>query len=207
METLNIKEILVNEDGVVGRLFSKKSFPKKTMRFSYLEALTKNNMSEEEKQRMLARIIGKLKAGCKLTREEMEFLRENDPALYAVALRVQKMAEALEERLKTVKTKQEADAVIGTYTGLAAKDEEAREYMQAAFDKINASFHNSGAYAKLPNNNREAVNHPEKKNEYKGRDEDKEDKEFEEKYKKFNLVNWSPLDEVIQSLPSFKAQA
>mgnify|MGYP006955996878 FL=1 len=50
---------------------------------------------EEKKQEMLSRIMGKLKSGKKLSAKELDFLRRTDPILYAHALRVQRMAEAL----------------------------------------------------------------------------------------------------------------
>ena len=54
---------------------------------------------EEKKQEMLSRIMGKLKSGKKLSAKELDFLRRTDPILYAHALRVQRMAEALKQQL------------------------------------------------------------------------------------------------------------
>jgi len=64
---------------------------------------------EEKKQEMLSRIMGKLKSGKKLSAKELDFLRRTDPILYAHALRVQRMAEALKQQLSHAKSKQEAN--------------------------------------------------------------------------------------------------
>ena len=67
---------------------------------------------EEKKQEMLSRIMGKLKSGKKLSAKELDFLRRTDPILYAHALRVQRMAEALKQQLSHAKSKQEANDMI-----------------------------------------------------------------------------------------------
>lgn len=73
---------------------------------------TNNADTEDKKQQKLQHIVNKLKHGKKLTAQEMEFLRMNYPDEYQHALRIQKMAEMLENQLKHAKSKQEADGYI-----------------------------------------------------------------------------------------------
>ena len=69
-------------------------------------------MSEEERAEMdasiMAKIMAKLQAGRKLTQEELDYLQRTNPIMYAHAMRVQRMAEAVEEQLKHAKSKEEA---------------------------------------------------------------------------------------------------
>ena len=56
-------------------------------------------MSEEDRSTMDAQITAKLQSGKKLSQKEMDYLRKTNPIMYAHALRVQRMAEAVEEQL------------------------------------------------------------------------------------------------------------
>ena len=118
--------------------------------------------------------------------------------MYAHAMRVQKMAEAIEEQLKHAKSKEEADRIIlSSLTGISKNDPD-KEYIMAAVNRINTEFHNSGAYTKLPDTMEEAN----KKNDQHNEDvfsqaEDEEDKDG------FDLKNGSPLTEVYNSMPTF----
>lgn len=71
-------------------------------------------MSEEDRSRMDAQITAKLQSGKKLSQKEMDYLRKTNPIMYAHALRVQRMAEAVEEQLKHAKSKEEADRIISS---------------------------------------------------------------------------------------------
>ena len=59
-----------------------------------------NEMTDDEKKAMEARIESKLKRGKKLSAKEMEYLRKYNPMMYLRALRIQKAAEAVKEQLK-----------------------------------------------------------------------------------------------------------
>lgn len=159
-------------------------------------------MSDEERERMESRILAKLRSGKKLTQKELDYLRKTNPIMYAHAMRVQKMAEAIEEQLKHAKSKEEADRIIlSSLTGISKNDPD-KEYIMAAVNRINTEFHNSGAYSKLPDTMEEAN----KKNDQHNEDvfsqaEDEEDKDG------FDLKNWSPLTEVYNSMPTFSVGA
>ncbi len=140
-------------------------------------------MREEDRAETDARIIAKLQAGKKLSQRELDHLRKNNPIMYAHAMRVQRMAEAVEEQLKHAKSKEEADRIISSAMSGISKSDPDREYIFAAVNRISTEFHRSGTYAKLPNTTEEGN----KKNKESG--------------------NWSPLTEVYDSLPTFSVGA
>ena len=157
-------------------------------------------MSEEDRAKMDARIMAKLKSGNKLSQKELDYLRKTNPIMYAHAMRVQRMAEAIEEQLKHAKSKEEADCIISASLSGISKNDPDREYIYAAVNRISTEFHKSGAYEKLPN----TVEEGDKKNRKSGdvfsdaKDEDDEG---------FDLKNWSPLTEVYDSMPTFSVGA
>ena len=161
-------------------------------------------MSDEDRAKMDAQIMAKLKSGKKLSQKEMNYLQKTNPIMYAHALRVQRMAEAVEEQLKHARSKEEADRIISSsLTGISKNDPD-REFIYAAINRISTEFHKSGAYEKLPNTMEEAN----KKNSKESGDvfsdaEDEEDSDNDE----FDLKNWSPLTEVYDALPKFVVNA
>ena len=157
-------------------------------------------MSEEDRAKMDARIMAKLKSGNKLSQKELDYLRKTNPIMYAHAMRVQRMAEAIEEQLKHAKSKEEADSIISASLSGISKNDPDREYIYAAVNRISTEFHKSGAYEKLPN----TVEEDDKKNRESGdvfSDAEDEDDEG------FDLKNWSPLTEVYDSMPTFSVGA
>lgn len=157
-------------------------------------------MSEEDRAKMDARIMAKLKSGNKLSQKELDYLRKTNPIMYAHAMRVQRMAEAIEEQLKHAKSKEEADSIISASLNGISKNDPDREYICAAVNRISTEFHKSGAYEKLPN----TVEEGDKKNRESGdvfSDAEDEDDEG------FDLKNWSPLTEVYDSMPTFSVGA
>lgn len=161
-------------------------------------------MSDEDKARMDAQIMAKLKSGKKLSQKEMDYLRRTNPVMYAHAMRVQRMAEAVEEQLKHARSKEEADRIISSSLSCISKNDPDREYIYAAVNRISTEFHQSGAYEKLPNTMEEAK----KKNSKESGDvfsnaEDEEDSNNDG----FDLKNWSPLTEVYDSMPTFNVGA
>lgn len=157
-------------------------------------------MSEEDRAKMDARIMAKLKSGNKLSQKELDYLRKTNPIMYAHAMRVQRMAEAIEEQLKHAKSKEEADQIISSALSGISKNDPDREYIFAAVNRISTEFHKSGAYEKLPN----TVEEGDKEGKESGDVfSDAEDDEGEG----FDLKNWSPLREVYDSMPTFSVGA
>lgn len=161
------------------------------------------NMSDEERAKKDAQIISKLQSGKKLSQKELDYLRRTNPMLYAHAMRVQRMTEAIEEQLKHAKSKEEADRIISSaMTGISKNDPD-KEYMMAAVNRISTEYHKSGAYSKLPNTMAEAN----KKNSKESGDVFSDAEDEEDSDDGFDLMNWSPLTEVYDSLPTFNAGA
>ena len=65
-------------------------------------------MTEEQKKKFVEKLYRKLESGKKLTADEMQYLRMNDPVTYAKAARVQTMREAFKKQLENAKSKEEA---------------------------------------------------------------------------------------------------
>ncbi len=157
-------------------------------------------MSEEDRTKMDAQITAKLQSGKKLSQKEMDYLRKTNPIMYAHALRVQRMAEAVEEQLKHAKSREEADQIISSALSGISKNDPDREYIYAAVNRISTEFHKSGAYDKLPNTIEEGDNEGKENGDVFSDAEDEEDDSF-------NLKNWSPLTEVYDSMPTFSVGA
>lgn len=155
--------------------------------------------SEEDHARMDTRITSKLQSGKKLSMEELDYLRRTNPVMFAHALRIQRMAETVEEQLKHAKSKEEADRIISSTLCGISKNDPDREFIFAAVNRISDEFHRSGAYEKLPNTTEEEKV---KKNDQKNGDFFSETKDDG-----FDLKNWSPLKELYESLPTFSVVA
>lgn len=159
------------------------------------------DLSDEEKEKMDARIMAKLKAGKKLSQKEMEYLRRTNPMMYAQAMRIQKMAEAVEEQLKHARSKEEANRIVTSAISGISKNDPYKEYIVAAINRVSTEFHKSGAYSKLPN----TIEDEKKKGAHTNNVEFSDGEENDED--EFDLMNWSPLAEVYDSMPTFSAGA
>ncbi len=160
-----------------------------------------DEVSEENRREMDARIIAKLKSGKKLSQKELDYLRRTNPILYAEAMRVQRMAEALEEQLKHAKSKEEVNQIFTTALSGISKNDPDREYLIASFNRISEEFRKSKAYNELPTTIEEAK----KKKKQADPDPDlfKEDDEDDD----HDLKNWSPLQEMFDQMSSFSVSA
>ena len=158
-------------------------------------------MSDEEKEKMDARIMAKLKAGKKLSQKEMEYLRRTNPMMYAQAMRIQKMAEAVEEQLKHARSKEEANRIVSSAISGISKNDPYKEYIVAAINRVSTEFHKSGAYSKLPNTIEDVKKKGAHTNDVEFSDGEENDED------EFDLMNWSPLAEVYDSMPTFSAGA
>lgn len=157
---------------------------------------SKREMSDEDKQKMVEKIQSKLKRGKKLTVKELRYLRENNPALYRHAMRVQMHAKMVEEQLKHAKSKEEVHRIIsGAISCVSDKDPD-KEYILAAINELSKEMHKSPFYNRLPATIEETRNKAEQK-ENKIEWDDEEDNN--------DLMNWSPLQEIIDTMPTFCA--
>lgn len=155
--------------------------------------------SDGEKENMRARIEAKLKAGKKLTAEEVRFLQETDPVMYLQYQRIRAMADAMAEQLKHAKTKQQANDVITSAIGGVSDKDPCREYVIAAMNEVAKEFKKNPAYSRLPDKDSDLK----KKKPENARNEFK----YGESEEEFDPMNWSPLQEVIDAMPTFNAPA
>lgn len=106
--------------------------------------------SEEDKAKYAQRIYAKIRAGKKLTPAELDFLSRTDPIMYAKALRAQMMRQALENRLKACRSKQEAEAAYQLAMCSISEKDPDREMLTAALTDAYKEFKESGEYERLP---------------------------------------------------------
>ena len=160
-----------------------------------------DEMSEENRREMDTRIMAKLKSGKKLSQKELDYLRRTNPILYSEAMRVQRMAEALEEQLKHAKSKEEVNQIFTAALSGISKNDPDREYLIASFNRISEEFRKSKAYNELPTTIEEA----QKRKKQTDQDPDlfKEDDVDDDQ----DLKNWSPLQEMFDQMPSFSVSA
>lgn len=163
-----------------------------------------NEMSEEKKKNIENRILSKLKMGKKLTAGEMEYLRKYNTTLYYRALRIQKMAEAVKEQIKHAKSKEEVDRIVAqNMEGISDKDPD-KECIVAAINEVANKFKQTDAYKRLPNTDEEAQKRKKSgaKAEIDFDNDDEDSKDLD-----FDVMNWTPLQEVIDSLPTLNINA
>ncbi|GEM_PF-442343 len=193
-----------------------------------METKKSRAVSDDQDDGMMARIMAKLKSGKKLSPKELDYLKKHNPALYALAVRVQRMIKALEEKLKNARSKEEANDIIMGAMLSVSKQDPAREYLLAAINDISKEFHDSKQYASLPDTNEEADKKLQKKEnrirELQNEDEYSREERIGDEYSRekcisegynreslcdseFDLISWSPLTEVYEAMPKFKAEA
>lgn len=116
----------------------------------YLNKIYEGNTKAESDKAYGARVCAKARAGKKLTPEEMNYLADNYPDLYIKALRAQAMRRALENKLSSCKSKQEAqDALSVAVNSISDKDPD-KEMITGALNEAFKEFKKSGAYERLP---------------------------------------------------------
>jgi hypothetical protein len=150
---------------------------------------TSDSMSDEEKEKMRARIEAKLKSGKKLTSEEEQFLKETDPQLYMQYKRIRAMADNMASQLKHAKTKQQANDIITTSLSSVSDNDPYKEYVLAAMNEVAKEFKKSPEYSRLPEKDSDL-----NKNKTASDDD-------------FDPMAWTPLQEIIDSMPTFHASA
>ena len=160
------------------------------------------HMSEEDKAKLRARIMAKLKSGKKLTAEEEAFLQETDAMLYMQYKRIRAMADHMASQLKSARSKQEANEVINRSINGVSKDDPYKEYVLAALGEVAKEYKQSTSYHRLPE--KESDVKKEKQTRSAGEETEKK-ADREEEY--FDVSTWSPLQEIIDELPKFQSLA
>ena len=111
-----------------------------------------DGMTEEEKKEFIDKLERKIKNGDKLTADEMQYLRINNPVEYAKMARVQQQRESLETQLKNCSSKQEAHELYTNAVARAMGDSFARGETIAAYNNVYEEFKESDKYMSLPQN-------------------------------------------------------
>lgn len=157
-----------------------------------------DSMTEEEKEKFNSSIDTKLRSGKKLSKKEEQYLKETNPRLYMEYMRIRARAEAMAEQLKHARTKQEVNNIITTSTASVSDKDPAKEYILAAMHKVAEEFKSTRAYQKLPNTSADL-----KKKNVNSDFEENSDEENED----FDPMNWSPLQEIIDTMPQIDVPA
>jgi hypothetical protein len=160
-----------------------------------------NSMSDEDKERMRARIEAKLKSGKKLTSEEEQFLKETDPQMYMQYKRIRAMADQMASQLKHARTKQQANDIITTSMNSVSDKDPYKEYVLAAMNEVAKNFMRSPGYNRLPDNDSELSK--KKKNSVNRSNEADADNQEDD----FDPMTWTPLQDIIDSMPTFHVSA
>jgi hypothetical protein len=160
-----------------------------------------DSMSDEDKEKMRARIEAKLKSGKKLSAKEVRFLQETDPQLYMQYQRIRAMADSMASQLKSAKTKQQANDIITTSMSSVSDKDPYKEYVLAAMSETAKEFKKSSYYNRLPDNDTE-LKQKKKAAAYDNSEESEDDPEDD-----FDPMSWTPLQDIIDSMPTFHVSA
>jgi hypothetical protein len=176
----NVKAILNNKSSAADNLFAKYSISQETdggtAKYDDLnigqvlkEAIDSifdptSGMTDKQKEDFVKELELKINRGEKLTADEMQYLRINNPLEYAKMAKVQIQREALENRLKSCKSKEEAQEVYTEAMSRISDDDPAKKETIAAYNNAYEEFRKSDEYSKLPATKKEAE---EKKEKYK----------------------------------------
>lgn len=113
-------------------------------------------MTDKQKEEFINEINRKIRNGEKLTADEMQYLRINDPLQYAKVARVQMKRQMLENRLKACKSKEEAQEVFTDAMSRISDDDPDRAETMAAYNNAYEEFRKADGYEDLPNTKEEA---------------------------------------------------
>ena len=107
-------------------------------------------MTDKQKEDFVKEIQRKIDKGEKLSYDEMQYLRINNPVPYTKMVKVQMKREALERRLEACKSKQEAQEVYVDAVSRISKDDSAIKETLAAYDNTMEEFKKTDQYKRLP---------------------------------------------------------
>ena len=153
--------------------------------------------TQESDERMMAKIRAKVKRGKKLSSKEETYLKTHDPELYLQYMRIRKMAKCLENQLKNANSKEEVNDIIYQFMNSVPDKDPYKDAIINALEEVVKEFKNSDAFQKLPATSEEGP-----KDESSSKDSEDEDSEDS-----FDPMSWSPLQEVIDAMPTFDASS
>ena len=158
-----------------------------------------SNDKSQNDEKMMRKIMAKLKSGKKLTTKEENYLKQHNPELYLQYLRIRRMAEALESRLKNADSKEEVNDIIMESLSAISDKDPYKEYIIAALDEVAKEFKNSDGYEALPATSEEASKKAGSSGKSEGKNDSSDDKNSEDD---FDPMSWSPLQEIVDSMPT-----
>ncbi len=158
-----------------------------------------SNDKSQNDEKMMRKIMAKLKSGKKLTTKEENYLKQHNPELYLQYLRIRRMAEALESRLKNADSKEEVNDIIMESLSAISDKDPYKEYIIAALDEVAKEFKNSDGYEALPATSEEASEKAGSSGKSEGKNDSSDDKNSEDD---FDPMSWSPLQEIVDSMPT-----
>lgn len=164
--------------------------------------------NKENDSKMMEKIQAKIKSGKRLTSKEETYLKEHNPELYQQYLRIRRMAEALEHQLEKADSKEEVnDIIFHALNGISDKDPY-KAAIVAAMDEVIKEFKKSDGYKNLPDKKEDVT---EDKIKTKKRAKDEDDKgtlgNGIDEDDDFDVMSWTPLQEVIDAMPVFNMQS
>ena len=167
----------------------------------------KTQESEKDKgendEKMMTKIMAKIKRGKKLSSKETTYLKEHNPELYLQYLRIRRMADALESQLKSASSKEEVNDIIMFSMGSISDKDPYKEFIIAALNEVVKEFKNSDAYNMLPSQSEEACDEKKASRDKKQEGDSEEAGEEDD----FDPMSWSPLQEIVDSMPTFDSPA
>ena len=159
--------------------------------------------SSPDDSKMMAKITAKMKSGKRLSQKEEQYLAQANPLLYQQYLRIRKMAEVVESRLKHAKSKEEVNSIIcSAVSGISDKDPY-KEYIVAAINETAKEFKSSEDYSRLPDTDEEAK----KGKKHLSAEPALEESDSDSDSDSFDPMTWSPLQDIIDNMPTFESPA
>lgn len=116
----------------------------------YMRSIREEGQRGETKEAYAARVYAKARSGQRLTPDEMSFLARTNPELYRKVLRAQRMRKELESRLKSCRSKQEAQDVFAAAIESVSEKDPDRDMIIQALHQAFREFQESGEYQRLP---------------------------------------------------------
>ena len=167
--------------------------------------------NKEDDSKMMEKIQAKIKSGKKLTSREESYLKQHNQELYMQYLRIRRMAEALEHQLENADSKEEVnDIIFHAMNGISDKDPY-KAAIVAALDEVIKDFKKSDGYNNLPATNEEIEKGRKAKAEKGNKKTEDGDEivslESENNNDDFDAMAWSPLQDVIDAMPTFDMQS
>ena len=167
----------------------------------------KTQESEKDKgendEKMMTKIMSKIKRGKKLSSKETTYLKEHNPELYLQYLRIRRIADALESQLKSASSKEEVNDIIMFSMGSISDKDPYKEFIIAALNEVVKEFKNYDTYSMLPSQSEEACDEKKASKDKKQEGDSVEAGEEDD----FDPMSWSPLQEIVDSMPTFDSPA